>query len=151
MGTPVRADQGALATVVAKLPVPLPVTSPVKVIVWSPVFVPEDEPEKFPAAMLPITSSDTSVPTEVRLDAVTFGASVVPVRVSAAAVTVTLEDPSNATPLISAPGSSFEAVAAFPVVFWLSVGKSAATAIERSPVLVVLLRIPVVSAAVPAL
>ncbi len=29
-----------VANVVAKLPVPLPVTSPVKVIVWSPVFEP---------------------------------------------------------------------------------------------------------------
>jgi len=39
------------------------------------------------------------------------------------------------------------AVAAFPVVLWLSVGKSAATAIEGTPVLVVFLRIPVDSPA----
>jgi hypothetical protein len=34
--------------VVAKDPVPLPVTSPVRVIVWSPVFVPLLVPEKVP-------------------------------------------------------------------------------------------------------
>lgn len=33
--------------------------------------------------------------------------------------------------------------AAVPVVFWLSVGKSAATAIDRTPVVVVFLTIPV--------
>lgn len=32
-----------LPMVAAKLPVPLPATSPVKVIVWSPVFVPDTE------------------------------------------------------------------------------------------------------------
>lgn len=36
------------ARVVAKEPVPLPVTSPVRVIVWSHVFVPLDVPEKVP-------------------------------------------------------------------------------------------------------
>ena len=35
---------------VAKEPVPEPVTSPVKVMVWSPVLVPEEEPEKLEAA-----------------------------------------------------------------------------------------------------
>ena len=35
------------------------------------------------------------------------------------------------------------AVAALPVVFWLSVGKSAATAMDGTPVLVVFLRMPV--------
>jgi hypothetical protein len=38
---------------------------------------------------------------------------------------------------------AYVAVAALPVVLWFSVGKSAATAIEGSPVLVVFLRIPV--------
>lgn len=36
------------ARVVAKLPVPLPVTSHVRVIVWSPVFVPLEVPENVP-------------------------------------------------------------------------------------------------------
>lgn len=40
---------------------------------------------------------------------------------------------------------------AVPEVFWLSVGKSAATAIVRAPVVVVDLRMPVPKAEVPAL
>ena len=42
-------------------------------------------------------------------------------------------------------------VAADPVVFWLRVGKSPATAMVSAPVDVVLLRMPVASADVPAL
>lgn len=42
-------------------------------------------------------------------------------------------------------------VAAFPVVFWFSVGKSPATAMVKAPVVVVLFKIPVASADVPAL
>lgn len=41
-------------------------------------------------------------------------------------------------------------VAAFPVVFWFSVGKSDAVAIDNVPVLVVDFKIPVANAAVPA-
>ena len=41
-------------------------------------------------------------------------------------------------------------VAALPVVFWLSVGKSAATAMLKAPVVVVLFIIPVASDEVPA-
>jgi len=42
-----------VARVAAKDPVPLPVTSPVRVIVWSPVLVPDEEPEKLAADKLP--------------------------------------------------------------------------------------------------
>lgn len=41
-------------------------------------------------------------------------------------------------------------VAALPVVFWFNVGKSAATAIDNPPVVVVDFRIPVANADVPA-
>jgi hypothetical protein len=41
--------------VVAKLPVPLPLTSPVKVIVWSPVFAPDELPEKLEAEKVLVT------------------------------------------------------------------------------------------------
>ena len=41
-------------------------------------------------------------------------------------------------------------VAALPVVFWFNVGKSAATAIDNAPVVVVDFKMPVVSADVPA-
>ena len=56
------------AMVVAKDPVPLPVTSLVRVIVWSPVFVPlevpECEPEKLDAEIAPENVPD---PDEVKL------------------------------------------------------------------------------------
>ena len=42
-----------VAKVAANDPVPDPVTSPVKVIVWSPVLVPLDEPEKLEAERAP--------------------------------------------------------------------------------------------------
>ena len=41
-------------------------------------------------------------------------------------------------------------MAALPVVFWFKVGKSAATAMVRAPVPVVLFKIPVDRADVPA-
>ena len=91
-----------------------------------------------------------SVPTLVSDDVTTLEFSVVPVRVPAAAVTVIFDAPVKATPLIFAPGESAEAVAALPVVFWFRVGKSAATAIVKAPVDVVLFRMPVARADVPA-
>ena len=54
-------------------------------------------------------------PNDVRLDAVTPDASVVPVSVPAAAVIVILEVPSNETPLIVRAVCSAVAVEALPV------------------------------------
>lgn len=48
--------------VVANVPVPEPVTSPVKVIVWSPVFVPDELPEKFKADKLPVADRLVKAP-----------------------------------------------------------------------------------------
>ena len=59
-----------------------------------------------------------SVPTEVRLDAVTPELSVLPVKVPAAAVTVIFAEPSKLVPLIVLAVASAVAVAAFPEVSW---------------------------------
>jgi len=88
------------------------------------------------------------VPTEVSEELTTVELSVVPVSVPAAAVTVISAEPLNATPLIFLDVVS---VAADPVVFWFNVGKSAATAILKAPVVVVLFKMPVARADVPAL
>ena len=107
-------------------------------------------------AMGAVTVSAASVPTLVKLEAVTPEARVAPVRVPAAAVTVIGAVPSKFTPLMARGVARAVAVAArvevaaFPVVLWFSVGKSAATAIVSAPVVVVDLTIPVASAAVPA-
>jgi len=61
--------------------------APKEVRVWSPVLVPEDEPEKFAAAMLPETVSDVRVPTDVSDELTTVEFRVVPVRVPAGAIT----------------------------------------------------------------
>ena len=61
-------------------------------------------------------------------------------KVDPAAVTVMLADPLNDTPLIV---REVVRVAADPVVFWFSVGKSPATAIDGTPVVVVFFRMPV--------
>jgi len=72
----------------------------------------------------PLTVRPVSVPTLVSDDETTPPASVVPV--------------------IPVP-ATLVAVAALPVVLWLSVGKSAATAMLGAPVPVVFLRMPVAS------
>ena len=59
---------------------------------------------------------EVSVPTLVKLELTTLDASVVPVKVSAFAVTVISTLPSNATPLIVFEAANLVAVAAFPVV-----------------------------------
>ena len=41
--------------VVAKEPVPLPVTGPVSVIVWSPVLLPDEVPVCVPVRLVPVT------------------------------------------------------------------------------------------------
>ena len=111
------------------------------------MLVPEDEPEKFAAAMLPETVSDVRVPTDVSDELTTVEFRVVPVRVPAAAVTVMSALPLKETPLINL---GVVKVAADPVVFWFNVGKSEATAMVRAPVVVVLFKIPVARADVPA-
>ena len=58
--------------------------------------------------------------------------------------------PSKETPAIVLAVCKAVAVAAFPVVFWLRVGKSPATAIVKAPVPVVDFKIPVAKADVPA-
>jgi hypothetical protein len=85
------------------------------------------------------------VPRLVRLDSVTPLANVVPVKVPAAAGTVMASVPSKLTPLMARAVARAVAVAALPAVFWFSIGKSAAIAIEGTPVPVVFLRIPVPS------
>jgi hypothetical protein len=87
------------------------------------------------------------VPTDVNEEETTVALSVVPVRVPAAAVTVMSALPFNATPLMLREVVS---IAALPVVLWLSVGKSPATAIDRAPEVVVDFKIPVANAFVPA-
>lgn len=64
----------------------------------------------------PLTATAVSVPTLVRLDAVTPLASVAPLNVPAAAVTVIAAVPSKLTPLIARAVASAVAVAALPVV-----------------------------------
>ena len=59
-----------------------------------------------------------SVPTEVRLDAVTPELSVFPVKVPAAAVTVTFAVPSKLVPFIVLAVARAVAVAAFQEVSW---------------------------------
>ena len=108
-----------VTTVAANEPVPLPVTPPVRVMVWSPVFVPLEVPENVPFCVARVPR-----PNAVRAS----GALVAPVPpLAKATVPVTLD--------------------AVPVVFWLSVGKSAATAMEGTPVVVVFFRMPVASPA----
>ena len=68
-----------------------------------------------------VTVRFVKVPTEVRLDAVTPAASVFPVSVPAAAVTVISAVPSNATPLIFRAVASLVAVEALPVNVAVSV------------------------------
>ena len=63
-----------------------------------------------------VTVKPVNVPTLVKLDAVTPDASVAPLRVPAAAVTVIGAVPSNVTPLIARPVCKAVAVAALPVV-----------------------------------
>lgn len=53
-----------------------------------------------PAVIEPVTTSEPSVPTDVSDDVTTFEASVVPVRVPAAAATVMSAVPLNDTPLM---------------------------------------------------
>ena len=67
-----------------------------------------------PTVKSPVIESDPRVPTLVREEARTLEASVAPVKVLAAAVTVTFALPSNAVPLIFTGVVSF---AAEPVVF----------------------------------
>ena len=80
------------------------------------------------------------IPTEVSVELTTFVASVVPVSVLAAAVTVIAAEQSKFTPLIA---RGVVRVAADPVVDWFNVGKSAAIAMEGTPVAVVFFKIPV--------
>jgi hypothetical protein len=56
---------------------------------------------------------------------------VVPVNVPAAAATVIAAVPSKFTPLIALAVASAVAVAEFPVVFWLNVGKLVRFAAEN--------------------
>jgi hypothetical protein len=79
-----------------------------------------------------VTVKFPSVPTDVNEELTTLLASVVPVSVPAAAVTVMFEAPVKVTPLIWAPGESADAVAALPLVFdVIEAGRSVA-AIERN-------------------
>ena len=64
------------------------------------MLVPDEEPEKLEAAIVPETVKEVRVPTEVNEDETTLEARVVPVRVPAAAVTVMLAEPLKDTPLI---------------------------------------------------
>ena len=62
------------------------------------------------------------------------------------------EVPAAVTPVPpEATAKVAESPAAVPEVFWFKVGKSAATAIDNAPVVVVLFTIPVAKADVPKL
>ena len=75
------------------------------------------------AIVVPLQTPAVIVPTLVKLELVTLLAKVFPVNVFASASILMLADPSNGTPLIFFVAANFVAVAALPVVFWLSVGK----------------------------
>jgi len=100
-----------------------------------------------PKVSVPTTVPVTKLPTDVSDELTTVEFRVVPVRVPAAAVTVMSALPLKETPLINL---GVVKVAADPVVFWFNVGKSEATAMVRAPVVVVLFKIPVARADVPA-
>ena len=90
-----------LASVAANDPVPLPVTSPVRVIVWSPVFVPLLVPLNVPLWVASVPRPETSA-------AAIVTAPVRPATEVTAADTVPLET-DNPAPTITPP--SVEVVA----------------------------------------
>ena len=90
-----------------------------------------------------VTVKFDKVPTDVKLELTTVEFKEVPVSVPAFAAIVISPVPSNATPFIFMEVANFVVVAEFPVVDWLSVGKSDATAILGTPVPVVFFKIPV--------
>jgi hypothetical protein len=77
---------------------------------WAPIVA----PLKLAPEIAPVTASDVSVPTEVKLELAILLLRVVPVRVTAAAVTVISAVPSNETPLILRAVAKAVAVPAFP-------------------------------------
>jgi hypothetical protein len=70
----------------------------------------------FPVFVIAPVVKFAIVPTLVKLEPVTVEFKVVPVKVPAAAVTVTSVLPSNATPFIFFGAANFVAVPAFPVI-----------------------------------
>ncbi len=121
-------------------------------MIWN---VPPDEPSALiiakPAALPTVTAPVVLIaPVTARPVAVTVVntpvSGVVPPIGPGAGNDVTFAVPSKLLPPIVRTVVNF---AALPVVFWLSVGKSAATAIVRAPVAVVDLMIPVARADVP--
>ena len=79
-----------LANVVANDPVPVPVTAPVSVIVWSPVLVPELVPAKeAPSVQVPVAVARLPKPKVVRWAAtLTSSSSALPAVVHAISSTV---------------------------------------------------------------
>lgn len=102
-----------VATVVAVAALPDILIPAVPALIFAGVKLVKDAPETAPKE--PDHVPDVIVPTEVRDDATTFDARVVPVSVPAAAATVIGDAPVKVTPLIAAPGVNADAVEAFPV------------------------------------
>jgi hypothetical protein len=87
-----------------KEPVPEPVTSPVKLMVWSPVLVPEDEPDKLEPVTVPEAATEVGViaPNERVIAGVVDGVATVPLIPLAVATDtkVTLPEPITAKPAL---------------------------------------------------
>ena len=91
--------------VVAKLPVPLPVTSPVNVIVWSPVFVPETFApcEILDDSIVPETIKFPIVPPSTSVKSVFVPSVILRVPVLAIEITGVVEEKERLPPIVSPP------------------------------------------------